>query len=79
MYWLATGLFYPLLVRRTLLQTSDYPKAVKLNFSYRGVIPFMAMNYLFCWKLSALYSKDKQEKLYEELQERARIEVGGTF
>lgn len=56
--WAASFLAYPLLVNKSTLQAVN----VK-SWSYRGALPFFIVNYLFAWKLSAIYSEKKLTNL----------------
>lgn len=51
MYWLATAALYPLNTKKVTAQTSFSSSA-----NYRGVVPFMLVNYCFAWTLTALIS-----------------------
>ena len=61
-YWLATAIAFPLNTRKVWAQTNELKPT--FTFSYRGVLPFMLLNYLFAWKLTALTSSENQKILY---------------
>ena len=52
-WWVLTALLYPLHSMKVTVETSN-PKNI-IGTGYRGVIPFMLLNYIFCWQLTALY------------------------
>lgn len=54
-YWLATAAAFPLQNLKVLAQTSE--RAIPSSISYRGVLPYMLLNYLAAWKLTALFSE----------------------
>lgn len=69
--WLATIAAYPLLSSKTSIQAG-----MKSSFSYRGVIPFALVNYLFAWQLAPLFSQSKLEHLKESVKEECIEKLG---
>ena len=57
LWWGLTALFYPLSALKTVEQVNEMPKLV--HPLYRGLLPFMALNYLLCWQLTGLFGEEK--------------------
>jgi hypothetical protein len=54
--WLATFLLFPLATAKTNLQVTGTSVNLFRFASYKGAVPFVLVNYLFAWQLTALYS-----------------------
>lgn len=62
LFWLATALAYPLNTAKVVRQATNGILPVGAG-GWRGVLPFMLVNYLCAWQLTALFSKEKLEHL----------------
>lgn len=64
MYWLGTAALYPLNTLKVRFQTGvGVPSRFGL---FNGLVPFLAMNMLVAWELTALSSKEKCNWLLEQ-------------
>lgn len=63
--WLATAVTYPLNTLKVIQQTA-LPQHYA-SPSYRGVVPFLLLNYFFAHQVTALYSPQRLESLKTEV------------
>lgn len=70
LWWGLTALLYPLHTAKITYQVSNVPKPGQPM--YRGLIPFMFLNYFFCWQLTSLFGKEKVESLILEANAELR-------
>lgn len=76
MWWGLTALLYPLNTLRVTYQTAN---AQYIGIKpYRGMVPFILLNYAFCWQLTSIFGEKRVQDEYEECQRGIARHIGAS-